>query len=342
MTRRGWTILWSFALVVVFVLVGALVRVPYVAVGPGPTFNTLGSYNGAEVVTIGKGPKVAKTTGQLRMVTVSLTDDLSLFGALGMWVSGRQQLAPREEYFPPGQSQQQVDQQNLQQFHDSQSNAEVAALRLLKYPMKVLANSIVKGSPADGKIKAGEQLVAINNTPVRTAEQVLAVMRKTKPGQQVPVQVRAGNGAQRTVTLMLAKNPHAAYGFIGLAPVDRADVPFDVDFKLDDVGGPSAGLIFALTVVDKLTDGQLTGGTTIAGTGEIDSQGNVGPIGGINFKLVAAKEQGASTFLVPAANCSEAKAGAPEGMQLVKVTKLDDAVTDLKKLRAHDTSVPHC
>lgn len=334
--------LWSFVLIIVFGLFGTLAPVPYVAVGPGPTFDTLGKYAGNTIVTVGKGPKTYPTSGQLRMVTVSMTDDLSLFGAMAMWVSGRDAIAPREEYFPPDKTSQQVDKQNLQEFHDSQSAAQTAALRYLKYPTVVLANTIVGGGPTDKKIKAADRIVSVDGTNVSSADAVRAVMKKTKPGQTIPVVVKTGNAKPRTEQIKLSKSPTGDYGFLGLAPQDRADVPFKVDFKLDDVGGPSAGLIFALTVVDKLDGGQLTGGKDIAGTGEIDSAGRVGQIGGINFKVVAAREAGATKFLVPAANCSEAKASAPAGLELIKVDKLDDAVADLKKLSHGDDSVPHC
>ncbi|WP_169526883.1 PDZ domain-containing protein [Sciscionella marina] len=340
--RRTWTVLFSFGLVIVFALIGIFVRVPYVAVGPGPTFNTLGKHNGADVIEIGTGPKTYPTTGQLRMTTVSLTDNLSLFAAMGLWLGGREALAPREAYFPPGQSRQQVNQQNTQEFESSQSNAEVAALSYLHFPSKVFANTIVNGGPSDKKIKAGDQILAIGGKNVTTAKQVFDVMRKTKPGQSVDVKVTAQHGGQpRDERIKLGRNPQGDFGFLGLTPTNRADVPFNIGIRLNDVGGPSAGLIFALSIIDKLTPDQLTDGKTIAGTGEIDSEGRVGQIGGINFKLIAAKEQGASAFLVPAGNCVEAKATAPDGLQLVKVGSLSDAVTDLRKLRSGQ-AVPHC
>lgn len=340
--RRTWTVLCSFGLVIVFAVVGVFVRVPYVAVGPGPTFDTLGKHDGKTVIDIGKRGRTYPTSGQLRMTTVSLTDNLSLFAAIGLWLNGRQSVAPRDEYFPPGQTRQQTKQQNTQEFESSQTNAEVAALRYLHYPTKVLANSVVDDGPANGKIKAGERIVSIGDTKVATADAVYRVMRKTEPGQRIRVGVQRHGGKVHTERIKLGKSPRGDYGFLGLTPTERAGVPFDVDIKLADVGGPSAGLIFALSIVDKLTPGDLAGGKNIAGTGEIASNGKVGQIGGINFKLEAAKQQGADTFLVPAKNCAEAKATAPDGMRLVKVHKLADAVADLQKLHAGKGSVPHC
>lgn len=340
--RRTWTVLFSFGLVIVFALVGVFVRVPYVAVGPGPTFDTLGKHKGSEVIDIGSGPKQYPTDGQLRMVTISITDNLSLFSAMGFWLSGRESVAPRDSYIEPGQSRQQVDQENTQEFQNSQSAAELSALRYLKYPVKVLANTIVNGGPADKKLNAGDQIVRIGNTKVTNAQQVYEVMRKTKPGQTMPVLVESkGGGKPHEVRIKLGKNPNGGYGFLGLQPTERADTPFKINIRLNDVGGPSAGLIFALSIVDKLSPGQLTDGKTIAGTGTIDQDGEVGMIGGINFKLTAAKEQGANTFLVPAGNCTEAKATAPDGMRLIKVNTLEDAITQLHNLR-DGKQVSHC
>ena len=128
---------------------------------------------------------------------------------------------------------------------------------------------------------------------------------------------------------------------MGLGVIDRADVPFKTTIHLQDVGGPSAGLMFALAIVDRLTPGELTAGATVAGTGEIDVKGNVSPIGGIPFKMVAAREAGASTFLVPADNCAEAKAKAPDGLRLIKVDTLATAVRALEDEHA-GKPVPSC
>ena len=130
-------------------------------------------------------------------------------------------------------------------------------------------------------------------------------------------------------------------GYMGIRGVDRADVPFKTTIHLQDVGGPSAGLIFSLAIVDRLTPDDLAGGQAIAGTGEIDVKGNVGPIGGISFKLVAAAEDGAKTFLVPADNCAEAKADPPAGLQLIKVENLSGAVQALEDRKA-GKPVPGC
>jgi len=335
MTRRGWTVLVSGVLIVVFGLLGAFVRVPYVAIGPGPTYDTLGEVNKVPVVQI-DGQQTYPTSGQLRMTTVSLNDEVSLFGALGLWASGRYALAPREEYFRPGESDEQVQQQNVQQFQDSQSNAEVAALRHLGFPIKVLAQTVVEDAPASKILTAGDRLLNINGTPITNEDDVSAAVADTTPGQTVPITFQHGSEPPRTeqITLTTNPDPDQKNGFMGLQPIDRADVPFEVKISLQDVGGPSAGLMFALAIIDRLTPGEMVGGEHIAGTGEINEKGLVGAIGGISFKLVAAREEGANVFLTPAANCAEAASAAPDGLKLIKVTDLDSALSALDALTA--------
>ncbi|HVW40839.1 MAG TPA: PDZ domain-containing protein [Amycolatopsis sp.] len=334
LSRRGWTVVLSVVLVVAFGLVGAFVKVPYVAIGPGPTYDTLGDAGGAPVIQI-NGQQTFPTTGELRMTTVSLNDQITLFGALGLWASGRYALAPREEYFKPGETDEQVQQENTQQFQDSQSNAEVAALRHLGYPIKVLAQQIVSGSPADHVLAAGDKLIEINGRQITNEDDVRAALTGTKPGQTIPITFQHGTDAPRTASLVLAANPdpNQPQGFIGLQPIDRSDVPFDVKVSLQDVGGPSAGLMFALAIVDRLSPGNIANGTHVAGTGEIDEKGDVGAIGGISFKVVGAHEAGATVFLTPQANCAEAAAAAPSDLKLVKVTNLDSALTALEDLK---------
>lgn len=364
--RRGWTVLLSGVLVLVFVLVGTFVRVPYVVLGPGPTFNTLGKVHGEPVVQV-KGHKTYETEGELRMVTVSFSDDVTLFGALGMWLSGRHALAPREAYFEQGETEEEFQEQSQQQFQRSQSEAVVAALRKLGYPTKVVVDGVVPDTPAAAKPKdtfpAGERIAAVDGTEVSTAREVRQALKGSDPGDTVSVMLvdadadadaAAGSDgsegsdeppddAKRAVKVKLGKRPDSddSDGFIGIKLKEQAAVPFDIDISLEEVGGPSAGMMFALAIIDELRDDSLTGGHALAGTGTIDSGGQVGQIGGIQFKLTAAREAGARSFLVPAGNCATAVETAPEGLKLIKVGTLDGAVDALARLDA-GKSVPTC
>ncbi|MGK3205997.1 YlbL family protein [Amycolatopsis sp. MEPSY49] len=334
MTRRGWTLVVSGSLFLVFVVLGLVVPVPFVAISPGPTYDTLGRDAAGNSVIQVTGHETFQTTGELRMTTVSLHDGVTLFQGLGFWASGRYALAPREEYFKPGETNEQVKQENIQQLQDSQTNAQVAALRKLGYPIKVLAKQIVSGSPADHVLSPGDKLITVNGKKIVEAADVRNALAGTLPGQTVQITFQSDGQPERTVPLTLASRPDRKEGFIGLTAVDRADAPFTVNISLQDVGGPSAGLMFTLAIIDRLQPGDLAGGRHIAGTGEITETGEVDPIGGISFKVVGAREAGATDFLVPEHNCAEAKTNAPAGLNLIKVSTLDDALAQLANLKA--------
>lgn len=331
----------SFFIVVALALTGGFVRVPYVVVGPGPTYDTLGTVNGTPIVEV-SGTQTYPTSGQLRMTTVSVEQDITLFSALGRWMNSRYSLAPREDFIPPGKSEQDVERDNQKMFDESQSNAEVAALRFLNKPIVVIAREITKGAPADQVLQPGDRLIVVNGKEIKAAEDVRAALQGTAPGRPVTITFQHEQLPPQTASVTLGKAPDdRSEGFLGLAASERAQVDFKTTIHLQDVGGPSAGLMFALAIVDRLTPGELEAGQAVAGTGTIDPKGNVGSIGGIPFKMVAAKEAGASTFLVPADNCVEAKSQAPDGLRLIKVDTLEQAVQALDGLR-ENRPVPNC
>ncbi len=341
MTRRGWTLVVSGVLFAVFFLLGCAVPVPFVAISPGPTYDTLGRDVAGNPVIQVKGHETFQTSGELRMTTVSLQDSVTMFQGLAYWASGRYALAPREEYYKPGETNEQVKQENIQQLQDSQSNAQVAALRHIGYPVKVVAKEIVSGSPADHVLAPGDKLITVNGKKIAEAADVRASLQGTLPGQTVQITFQSDGQPERTVPLTLAKRSDRKEGFIGLTAVDRAEAPFTVTISLQDVGGPSAGLMFTLAIIDRLQAGDLAGGRHIAGTGEISETGEVGPIGGISFKVAGAREAGATDFLVPDHNCPEAKSAAPDGLNLIKVSTLDDALAQLANLKAGKPTA-HC
>lgn len=340
MNRRIVTLLAAMAPVVVLGVLGSVLAVPYVALGPGPTFNTLGDVDGKPVVDI-EGAPLDPTSGHLNMTTVSVRDGLNLFEAFGYWISGRSALVPRSEVYPPDKSREEIDQDNADEFAQSENSAELAALRYLKYPMKVEVGQVSPEGPSNGRLRQGDGLLSVDGTSVADPKAVQNAVSGRAPGTDLPLVVRR-DGADLPVTVRLGARPDDANkGYLGITPTEVADVPFTVDFNLADIGGPSAGLMFSLAVVDKLSPGELSGGGFVAGTGTIDNGGTVGPIGGIRFKMMAARDAGATIFLVPADNCDEARQQPPAGLRLIKVDKLDDAVTSLEALdRGSDT--PTC
>jgi len=314
--------------IVVFGVLLAVVTVPFVSLGPGPTFNTLGDVDGKQVVAI-SGTSTQPTTGHLNMTTVSERDDLTLGEALTLWLSGQEQLVPRDLVYPPGKSREDVDKANNADFKQSEDSAAYAALGFLKYPPAVTVATVTDPGPSAGKLKSGDAIDAVNGTPVANIEQFTGFLKNTKPGQVVTIDYRRKNEPAGVAQITLGTNKDRDYGFMGVAVLDAPWAPFVIDFNLANVGGPSAGLMFSLAVVDKLTTGELAGSTFVAGTGTISIDGKVGQIGGITHKMAAAQKAGATVFLVPAKNCYEAASDNPSNLRLVKVETLSDAVDAL-------------
>ncbi len=332
------TLLAALAPVVALGVLGTTVKVPFVALGPGPTINTLGEADVDVDGTIQRRPVVDiegidldPTSGNLNMTTVAVRGNLSLFDALGLWASGRHGLVPREEVYPPQKTKDEVQQENARQFRKSENSAELAALRFLGEPVALEVTTVADDGPAAAVLKQGDLILRVNDIVVDSLTTLQDVIGATAPSTPVQITYRR-DGVESTTPVTLGSRPDDAgtgKGYLGIDAVLVPDVPFTVTFNLADIGGPSAGLMFSLAVVDKLSTGELNGGGFVAGTGTIDPDGNVGPIGGIPFKMVAAREAGATTFLVPANNCDEAVATRPEGLDLVKVETLSGAVDAL-------------
>ena len=345
--RRVTTLLVALAFLVAFVLLGTLVKVPYVALGPGPTVNTLGQLkdgsNGEmiDVVAIG-GTQTDPTTGNLNLTTVSVTDNLTLFQAMGFWFSGDDELQPRDRVYPPGKSNDEVDAENKQQMTGSENSATLAALNYLGRPVEQVVGGVDDNGPSAGKLEPGDDIVAVDGVAVEDPNALRAELGRFAPGTEVTLDVlRDGNPV--TVRVTLGANPDdKSKGILGITLAEEnGDPGLDVDFNVGDIGGPSAGLMLTLAVIDKLSPGELTGGDFIAGTGTITPDWDVGEIGGITHKMRAAKDAGAEAFLVPSGNCAEAKSDTPDGLTLVKVDTLQNAVDGLKELEAGRTP-PGC
>ena len=311
-------------------VLGGTLPIPMVALGPGPTHDTLAEVDGVAVVAI-DGLPTFPTSGHLNMTTVAVTDRLTLFAALSSWASDRRQVVPRDTVYAPEKSDAQVQAESSEQFAASEANAEVAALTLLDVPTRVVVGGLTENSPAAPTLQAGDELVAVSGSPVDSPQAVAEALVGTRPGQAVSVTYRRA-GVEASAEVVLGSSPDRPQGLLGIRP-GIEPVDGDITISLGDIGGPSAGLMFALAVVDKLTPGELTGGRFVAGTGTITPDGVVGPIGGIPFKMRAARDEGATAFLVPADNCAEAAATAPDGLQLIRVATLAEAVAGLDALR---------
>ncbi len=327
------TLLVALAPIVAFGLLFGLVTVPYVSLGPGPTFNTLGEIDGKQVVDI-EGTQVFPASGHLNMTTVAQRDHLTLGQAVALWMSGREQLWPRDLVYPPAKSREEINKDNSEDFAQSEANAEYAALGYFKYARAVTVEVVNDDGPSHGKLQPGDGIDKVNGTQITGLEQFQSLLKKTRPNDDIVLDFRRKNAPPGTTKIMLGKNEDRDYGYLGVSVREAPWAPFKITFNLANVGGPSAGLMFALAVVDKLTTGDLADSEFVAGTGTIDADGKIGPIGGITHKMLAAHEAGASVFLVPADNCAEARSGNDDGLELVKVDTLGQAVDAMHQLSA--------
>jgi Lon-like protease len=342
-TRRQLTLLIAAAGIVVAVVVALLLPVPYVILSPGPTINTLGTQSGKPLIVISGHPSYP-TNGHLNMVTVSYqggpSGGFNLFTALQAWLSPHQAVVPEQELFGPDLTQQQVTRQDTQQMVSSQQLAQAAALCQLGIPYGVMDTvlQVGPGTPAAGVLKPGDVIIAVDGKKLTCRADAGTLIRARKPGAPVRLTVDR-HGATHQFRLKTTNNKGNAV--VGVSVNETYKFPFQVKINIGNIGGPSAGLMFALGIMDKLTPSGLTGGRFIAGTGEISANGAVSPIGGIQQKMAGARAAGATVFLTPAANCPDAAGAVPQGMRLIKVSTLAGAVRDLKALRTGG-SEPSC
>ena len=335
---RSRGILVSGALAVVLGAAGLLLPARYVVESPGPTFNTLGTAGGKDIIQI-EGERSYPTDGQLDLTTVYVaggpSTDISIFQALGGWLSSEDVVYPADILYAPGTTGEDVDEENAAAMTSSQESAVAAALTLLDidYTQELSVADVVEGSPAEGVLQDGDTVVAVGEEPIDGID-TLRVALNDVGGETAEVTVRR-NGSEVTekITPRLAES--GTYQ-LGIQLATTYDFPFEVKIGegIDQVGGPSAGMMFALGIVDRLTPEQLTEGKHFAGTGTIDAAGNVGPIGGIRQKLIGASDAGARYFLAPEANCAEVVGHIPDGLAVVSVSTLSEARDAVEKLAA--------
>jgi PDZ domain-containing protein len=360
MNQRVLAAFVAVPLVAALALVALLKPLPYTTYSPGPTIDVLGAPDGKEIIQV-PGQETFRDDGQLRMTTVSVTPkdtNLNLFQVMGAWLDPNDAVYPKEAVYPDDKTADQVREEGQVQMVSSQDTAVAVALEALGHPvtpaLEVL--SIASGSPADGTLAVRDLFRKVNGKPLssdigKASEELRGAIRATPPGEQVTFTVlRDGQEVEVPVT-----PEEASTDLFGMVPVTGAPqvgiqlgqgfiLPFPVTVTIDPrIGGPSAGLMFSLAIYDTLTPGSLTEGGRVAGTGEIDAAGKVGPIGGIQQKIAGAREDGAQLFLVPADNCEDAEGARNGDMRLVKVTTFDSAKSAIETwAEDHDARLPSC
>jgi PDZ domain-containing protein len=350
MKRRTVATILAAVLFLTLVVVVITRSVPYVTFAPGPTVDVLGTYQKKPIIEV-SGHQSYRDKGQLRLLTVIPSGPQQRVNLIQMalaWIDPDKSVYPREAIYGSTDTSKTVHEESTVEMDTSQSDAVAAALTALhtRFTTYTDVAGVVKGGPADGKLKPGDRIVRVDHTPITSYDQLAATIRAVKVGTRITVDVRRKGKpvVTRMRTTKSPSSPRASAVLITVAPAYK--FPFDVKLNIDkNIGGPSGGLMFSMGIYDVLTPGSLTGDHVIAGTGEIDPQGDVQPIGGIQQKLVAAQAAGAKLFLAPADNCAEALEGNfdPHKMRLVKVTKLSDALRDVKAwVKDPATKLPRC
>ena len=346
-TRTARTLSVAGAIVAVLVLAMLLIPVPYVVLGPTVPTNTLGADpgSGGPVCSV-QGATNPNPQGDLALTTVGIMQNKpSLAQALTRWLlHDHEAIVPRSVLYPPGKSQQQSDQEDRQQMSDSRA-AAVQAAELELDTNDVLVGGFTNGSKAAGVLKLGDRIRSVDGRAVANVLDLHDVLTHVTPGTTVTLGVQRGTAMvdERVTTTSITENgkTRTLLGFV--LPHVQAS------FNLANVSGPSAGMMFALCIIDKLTPDNLAAGLKVAGTGDIAPNGDVGPIGGIQQKLYGAGAHGYQYFFVPTDNCDEAKGAHISGMRLIRVPRSTPTVTslhaarlDLLALKAGNTDLPTC
>jgi Lon-like protease len=337
--RRATALIVSAVSLLVLIIVALVLPVPYVRISPGPTFNTIGEHDGTPLIEI-SGTPTFPVTGALDMVTIQEQGGprggLTIVQALAGWFDPNDAILPRELLYPDEVTGEQVQQENAAAFSTSQSDATAAALTYLDRPVDehVVVTSVSAGSPADGVLDGGDRILAVDGTAITTPEQVGQAVRAKPIGATIEFTVERDDQTLTLDVVSTGAPDDAQRPFVGIGVGTLYVAPFDLEFTLEDVGGPSAGTMFALGIIDKLTPGNLADGRHVAGTGTITPDGQVGPIGGIRQKLAGAAGAGAQLFLMPQVHCEEAAGHVPDGMTVVPIQTLTQAVDAIEAWRA--------
>lgn len=329
--------LWAVSLSLVALLVLTLVPTSFVIQRPGPVYDTLGSVttgDGDERPLISvSGAETYPTSGSLDLLTVEVLGNRertpSWFELAGAWFDPSRAVVPIDDIFPDGVTTEQRNDENAALMVDSQKEATAAALTELGYEVESLVRvfQLTDDSPAQGILEQNDIIRAVDGQAVTTTA---ALRDAIGAGDGAPVSLtveRDGETLEQQVTPAEVTIDGETRWAIGVTIAQDFDFPIEVTLQLDNVGGPSAGMMFALGIIDTLTPGELTAGERFAGTGTIDAVGTVGPIGGIRQKLYGAEEAGADWFLAPERNCNEVVGHVPDGLRVFSVADLDDALT---------------
>ncbi|GLU46744.1 YlbL family protein [Nocardiopsis ansamitocini] len=348
MFHRAMTLIVAAVLLAGFAVAGVFLHVPYLVASPGLALNTLGELDGEQVIQV-EGRDSFEHDGELSMVTVQYAGGpgarVDLFTALSAWLSPSQAVLPEEAIFPPDRSVEEISQNQTLQMDDSQNDAIAAALTELgeEYRTIPIVAGITEGLPAEGVLELKDVIVAVDGQEVADSEATVSAVRERSPGDPVTLTVER-DGERKDIELVTEESDDKD-PVIGATIGNDIVFPFEVNISVGEVGGPSAGMMFALGIIDRLSPESLTGGSNVAGSGTIDIEGNVGGVSGVEQKMVSAKREGAEYFFVAADSCSQTFDSAATGeIEVVKVSTLGEAVDSLAIIRSGEglNELPRC
>lgn len=323
-------------------LLAALVPSPYAVEQPGPVVDTLGKAlvdgKNTPVLAI-EGAETYSTSGELNLLTVTILGDpeqprswLSLLPAL---LDPSQRIAPVSEFYPQGTTVEQREKANTVLMNGSQAQAAAAAFRAMgkKVGVELSVADVSKNGPADGALEPGDRLLSVDGRNIEDFASLRRSIIDAGDGAQIRIRFERDGEARETVL-----TPRAPEGgsepLIGAAISMDYQLPAKVDVSLSKIGGPSAGLVFAVAIIDRLTRGPLLDGLTVSGTGTMSDSGQVGAIGGLTQKMWAARRAGSDLFLMPLANCGDLPRRPPQGLRIAPVGTLDEAVGAIEAVAA--------
>ncbi len=330
---------WPYGLAIGFLVIGLLVlafwpvKLPYFAMSPGPVeaVTNLVSVSDAETF---------ESDGEFYLLTVGLREVNAFEWFEAQFLDGRVDLVAREAIRPSGVSQEEVTRTNLASMNESIDTALFVALGRLGYEVGFLGEGvevlqIVENSPADGVLEVGDRFTKIAGVEIQTSDQAAVVIRSFGIGETITLVGTRGEARVEVEITLIAHPDIEGTSMVGVVfdTVNLSlDLPVDIDVDSRNIGGPSAGMTYALTLIDLLTPEDLTKGHIIAGTGTIRFDESVGPIGGVRQKVFAARVAGADVVFVPTANFEDALTASVDGIEIVPVAFLQDALDHLAGL----------
>jgi Lon-like protease len=339
--RAGWV---GLGIAAVSSLALAFLPSPYVVETPGPTFDTLGATDAGPLISI-EGAQTYPTEGELRLLTVSLLGNpqrpLTWIDVAEAYIDPSDAIIPMDAAFPPQVSVEESNEAGRIEMENSQSAAVAAALLHEDYEVEsdVRVAGVIPGSPAEGELREGDRILRVNGQEAYDVFSIRASIAAVDGASTFDIE-----RGEQPLTVEVTPAVEGDQKIVGIYPSNEFGFPFQVDIQLPNVGGPSAGMMFALGIIDELTPGAMTAGTQWAGTGTISALGDVGPIGGIVQKMHGALDAGATHFLAPVENCGEVAGHVPAGLTVFAVDTLDDAIAavDAVAMNADTSGLPTC